>query len=171
MLKRKVFGVCLLVTILAVVLTAYCPVAAQAPDKLGLTLNLSPWNYSSGLTPGQANTFYLEVRNNGNTGLTNIRFGSSAPKDWQVQYTPSSLEALSAGSTDTVKVDIIPPANVSGRGDYNVTFIAEANEVRAVTTAFLRVEGGSPFWIWIGIGVAVIAIAIFAVIYVRFGRN
>jgi uncharacterized membrane protein len=170
-LKRKVFWIWLMIAILAAVLASSCPVLAQTPDKYGLMLNLSPWNYASGLTPGQINTLYLEVRNHGNTELSNIRFGSSAPKDWQIQFDPPSLAVLSVGSANTVNVNIIPPANVSSRGDYNITLIAEANEVRAVTTAFLRVEGGSPFWIWVSIGVAAIAIAIFAVIYIRYGRN
>jgi uncharacterized membrane protein len=168
---RKFYWLLLAAFTLTLILAPSSLVLGQTPDKFSLMLNLQPWNYSDGLTPGQVNTLYLEVRNNSNTVINNIRFGSSAPPNWKVNFTPASLDSLSSGSGTTVNVDVIPPADIGGRGNYNITLIADANETRAVTTAFLTVRSGSTYWIWIGIGVGVVAAAIFVFIYLKFGRG
>jgi uncharacterized membrane protein len=159
-------GLSLLVVILMPYLTAPVCLLAQA-DKIELNLRLLPGSYNE-LTAGDNNTLFLEVKNNGNTKITNISLDSNKPVGWKVDFEPAIIGQLSAGSSQTVDV-IIVPSDSSGRGEYTVTLIAEASETRAATSAFLRVENGSSFWLWLGGGVAILVVAVFVIVFRRFG--
>jgi uncharacterized membrane protein len=147
--------------------------SAQAqPGKFDLTLWVvpGPGDSMDRTRPGQENHMFLEVRNNGNTPLTGIRFSSTTPDNWTVVFNPPSLDTLNIGSTYAVDVTVIPPAN-TGSGNYTVSMIATANETRAVTSAYLRVEGGLSIWAWVGFGVIGLIIIIFILIYLRNSRK
>ena len=138
--------------------------------KVDLSLRILPEYYYKEVTPGEDNALYMEIRNNGDKEITNIRFDSDKPQGWVVDFHPDSISSLSAGSSQTINVNVIPSPDTS-RGDYNLTFLAEANETRAAASTMLRVESGSSFWLWVGIGLAAIVIAGFVIIYLRFGRQ
>jgi len=165
---RKILISVFLLLMLVVAIVPTAPVLAQ--DRVDLTLRLLPGDFNSRITPGQNNSMFLEVRNNGNTTINNIRFSYNAPEGWNVVYTPDRLSSLGPESTNTIDVNIIPVSN-AGRGDYTINLIAEADETRTVTTAFLRVEGATSFWLWVGIGIAVLVIAGFIVVFLRLGRQ
>jgi uncharacterized membrane protein len=138
--------------------------------KVDLSLRILPEYYYKEVISGEDNTLYMEIRNNGDKEITNIRFDSDKPQGWVVDFNPDSISYLSAGSSQTVDVNVIPSPDTS-RGEYNLTFLAEANETRAATSTMLRVESGSSFWLWVGIGLAALVIAGFVIIYLRFGRQ
>jgi len=138
--------------------------------KVDLSLRMLSEYYYKEVTPGEDNTLFMEIRNNGNKEITNIRFDSDKPQGWVVDFNPDSISYLSAGSSQTVDVNVIPSRD-TGRGEYNLTFLAEANETRAATSTMLRVETGPSFWLWVGIGLAALVIAGFVIIYRRFGRQ
>ncbi len=143
------------------------PAAAQ-PGKLDLTLYIAG-PYPDPVTPGQDNHLFVTIRNNSNSPITHILFRSDAPEGWTVTFDPPGLDSLTENSSNTIDVNIVPPKSVENR-DYNVTLIAEAAETRAVTSAYLRVEGGISYWLWIGIGIAVAVIIGFIIVFFRFGR-
>ncbi len=87
-----------------------------------------------------------------------------------VNFKPDSIDYLGAGSSQTIDVKVIPGRD-TGRGGYNLTFIAEANETRTANSTMLRIENGSSFWLWVGLGVAALVIVGFIVIFVHFGRD
>jgi uncharacterized membrane protein len=149
------------------------PVATQAqPGKFDLTLWVvpGPGDSTDMVKPGQEKHLFLEVRNNSNSPINGIRFSSTTPDDWKVAFSPQSLDSLSSGSTYAVDVTITPPPN-TGNGNYTVSLIATANETRAVTSAFLRVEGGLSVWAWVGFGVIGLIIIVFILVYLRYGRK
>ncbi len=113
---------------------------------------------------------FLQVRNNSNSLITGIRFSSNAPDNWKVVFNPASLDSLSSGSNYAVDVTVIPPGD-TGNGNYTVSMIATANETRAVTSAFLRVQNGFSIWVWVGFGVVGLIIILFIFIYLRYGRK
>jgi len=138
--------------------------------KIDLSLRMLSGYYYKEVTPGEDSTLYIEIRNNGDKEITNIRFDSDKPEGWVVDFNPGSISYLSAGSSQTVDVNVIPSLDTD-RGEYNLTFLAESNETRAVTSTTMRVENGYSFWLWIGIGLGVLVIAGFVLIYLRFGRQ
>ncbi|MBA7702844.1 hypothetical protein ES703_111619 [subsurface metagenome] len=147
------------------------PAALLAQEaKVDLSLRILPEYYYKEVTPEEDNTLFMEIRNNGDTEITNIRFDSDIPKGWIVDFKPASISSLSASSSQTVDVNIIPSRD-TGRGEYNLTFIAEANETRAVASTMMRIESGSSFWLWVGTGLVAIVIAGFVIIFIRFGKQ
>ncbi len=144
---------------------------ALAQDgKVELNLRLIPGHRYGELTPGEEETMFLEVRNMGERNLTDIRLNAEPPEGWFVDFSPQAIAILEAGSVQTVDVSITPAVN-AGRGDYDIVVIAEANETRAVTSVFVRVESSDRFWLWVGVGVAAAVVLLFVFIYFRFGKN
>lgn len=167
--SKKVLWFSLLIAVLIVLLVPPAVLFAQEA-KIDLSLRMLPEYYYKEVTPGEDNTLYMEIRNNGDKEITNIRFDSDKPEGWVVDFNPGSISYLSAGSSQTVDVNVIPSLD-TGRGEYNLTFLAEANETRAVTSTTMRIENGYSLWLWVGIGLAVLVIAGFVIIYLRFGRQ
>lgn len=158
----------LLFAVLMTILSPY-PLLAQE-EKVDLTLTMAPGSYYREVTRGKDNTLFLEIRNTGNTAITNISLYSDKPKDWVVEFKPGSIDYLGASSSQTVDI-IVNPAGNATRGEYTITLIAEAKETRRVITTSVRVETGTPFWLWVGSAVAVLVVAAFVIIFVRFGRE
>ena len=165
---KKIPWLSLLIAVLIMLLVPPAILFAQEA-KVDLSLRMLPEYRYKEVTPGEDNTLFMEVRNNGDKEITNIRFDSDKPQGWVVDFNPDSISYLSAGSSQTVDVNVIPSRD-TGRGEYNLTFLAEANETRTATSTMLRVENGSSFWLWVGLGVAAFVIAGFVVIYLRFGK-
>jgi uncharacterized membrane protein len=139
-------------------------------ERIDLTLNLIPGYYNKEVTPGEEHILYLEVRNNGNTPLTNIRFSADEPENWVVSFSPASISSLGAGSSQTIDISVTPAGNAE-EGEYRINLFADADETRKVITSFLRVETVNSMWLRIGLAVAALVIAGFVVVYMRFGRQ
>ncbi|MFC1993139.1 NEW3 domain-containing protein [Chloroflexota bacterium] len=166
---QKVLWLSMLIAVLIMFIVP--PVALFAQEaKVDLSLRMLPDYYYKEVTPGEDNTLFMEIRNNGDKEITDIRFDSYKPEGWVVVFKPDSISYISAGSSQTVDINVIPSRD-TGRGEYNLTFLAEANETRAATSTSMRIESGSFFWLWVGIGLAALAIAGFVIIYLRFGRQ
>ena len=166
---KKVLWLFLLIAVLLACLGSPVVLLAQEA-KVDLSLRLLPEYYYKEVIPGEDNTLFMEVRNNGDKDITNIRFDSDKPEGWIVDFKPGSIDYLGAGSSETIDVKVIPGRD-TGRGEYNLTFIAEANETRTATSTMLRVENGSSYWLWVGLGVAALAIVGFIVIFLRFSKE
>ena len=166
---KKVLWLFLMIAGLLACLVSPTMLLAQEA-KVDLSLRMLPEYYYKEVIPGEDNTLFMEVRNNGDKEITNIRFDSDKPEGWVVDFKPGSIDYLGAGSSQTIDVKVIPGRD-TGRGEYNLTIIAEANETRAATSTMLRVENGSSFWLWVGLGVGALVIAGFIVIFLRFGRQ
>ncbi|MBM4452490.1 MAG: hypothetical protein FJ024_08465 [Chloroflexi bacterium] len=161
-----------LLTLLAIGLIAIllpCSALAQA-EKVDLTLRLISDGYYSKITAGKDKTIFLEVGNTGKKDITNIRLYADLPEGWTVEFRPGLIDYLGPGSFQAIDVILRPAANAA-KGEYSVTLIAEANEIRRGTSIFVRVESASFLWVWVGAGVALLAILVFILIFMRFGRE
>ncbi|MFC1952490.1 NEW3 domain-containing protein [Chloroflexota bacterium] len=167
--SKKVLWLSLLIAVLIVLIVPPAVLLAQEA-KIDLSLRMLLGYYYKEVTPGEGNTLYMEIRNNGDKEITNIRFNSDKPQGWVVDFDPGSISYLSAGSSQTIDVNVIPSLD-TGRGEYNLTFFAEASETRAVTSTTIRIESGYSLWLWIGIGLTVLVIAGFVIIFLHFGRQ
>jgi len=167
-ISRKIYWLPLLVVGLTAILSP-CSILAQA-EKTDLTLRLVPDSYYNVITAGKEKTIYLEVGNNGNKALTNIQLSADLPKGWTIEFSPGLIDYLAPGSFQTVDI-LLRPTDNAAKGEYAVALIAEANEMRRVTSIYVRVESASLFWVWVGIGMAALVIAGFVFIFIRFGRQ
>jgi uncharacterized membrane protein len=166
---NKILWLSLALAVLVLLIVSSVTLLAQEA-RVSLSLRILPDYYYKELTSGEDNTLFMEIRNNGDNEITNIRFESDKPEGWVVDFKPDNISYLSAGSSQTIDVNVIPSRDAN-RGRYNLAFIAEASETRAVTSTTMRIESGSSFWLWVGIGLAAIVVAGFVIIYLRFGRQ
>ena len=167
--SRKLMWLCLLaVTLIGFVVSSGRLLAQE--DKVDLSLRLLADSYYREVIPGESTILFMEIRNNGTTVITDIKLRADKPEDWAVDFQPNSISYLSAGSSQTIDVNILPSQSAN-KGEYSITLLAEANETRSATSTILRVEGGPSFWLWIGIGVAALVIAGFVIVFLRFGRQ
>ena len=170
-MKNVKLIICLLMLMVTVLLYLGSPAVLVAQEgKQDLSLRLLYDYYYKEVTRGKDNALFMEIRNYGTNEVTNIRFISNKPTGWSVEFNPESLDRLGAGSSHTVDIKVIPPGHTE-KGEYNVTFIAEANETRTAASTMLRVEGGTSIWLWVGVGVGVLILAGFVVVFLRFGRQ
>jgi uncharacterized membrane protein len=167
-ISRKIYWLSLFVVGLMPILLP-CSILAQE-EKIDLALRVVSDSHYSRITAGEDKTIFLEIRNNGNKAVTNIRLYADLPEGWSVEFRPGLIDYLGPGSFQTVDAVIRPVSNAT-KGEYTVALIAEANEMRRVTSIFVRVESASLFWVWVGAGVAALIAAGFFIIFMRFGRQ
>ena len=164
----RIYWLSLFVVGLGAILSPW-PVLAQA-EKIDLTLRLVSDSYYNRVTAGEDKTLFLEIGNAGSKAVTDVRLYADLPEGWTAEFRPGLIDYLGPGSFQTVDI-VIRPAGNAAKGEYTVTLIAEANEMRRVTSIFVRVESASLFWVWVGAGVAALVAAGFIIIFMRFGRQ
>ena len=114
-------------------------------------------------------TVTLSVTNNGNVDLTNLNLTSSAPTDWEVTFSESTIDTLEAGATKEITATIKPAQDVI-TGDY-VTSISIKND-EASSSADLRVSvKTSTTWGIAAIALLVVLVAVLGMIFKKFGRR
>jgi len=166
-ISSKVFWLFLFaVTLIAILLPR--PILAQK-EEAGLTLWLRDEWYRSEARAGKDNHFFLEVKNTGNRPITNIRLSSEKPEGWTIEFSPAEINYLSAGSLQTVDVNI-KPVGKAPKAEYKVTLIAEATEIRRVQSIWVTVKPAS-FWIWILAILGALVVAGFVFLFVRLNRQ
>jgi len=160
-----------LLLIMVVLLAALLlPQTAFAQDRqIDLTLKLVSHRYRIDVTAGKDNNFFLEVNNIGNLAITGIKLSADEPEGWVVEFNPANIDRLAPGSLQTVDVNIRPPGNISG-GERVINFIADANEIRKAERIWVTAKLASS-WVWVGVIGVLIVVAIFALIFVRYGRQ
>ena len=166
-LKSKTLWTFLVTALLMAILLMTKPILAQLRTDLSLTL--LPSSYYREIKAGKDNIFYLEIRNTGDTTITNIKLSSDKPENWVIDFNPENMGSLSPDSLQIVDVNIKPPGSASN-SEQRINLIATANEIRRVESLFVTVETAS-VWLWIGIAVVVVVIAVFVFIFIRFDRE
>lgn len=158
----------LLAASLATILLPGAVLAQEGRTDLILSVVWAGKHYNE-VTAGKDNAIFLEVRNTGNRSITNIKLSADKPEGWAIEFRPAKIDYLGPGSLQTVDVNI-KPSGKTAKGEYRVTFVAEANEIRKVENFWVRVEAASS-WLWVGAIVAAMVVAAFVVIFVRSGRQ
>lgn len=155
--------------------------AVSANDTLNTDLTVSiTGTYSLEIsTPDQRLSFdayankqasvTLSITNTGNVDLSNVNLTSSAPTDWEVTFSESTIDTLEAGATKEVTA-YVTPAEDAITGDY-VTSITASNSESTASADFRVSVKTSTTW---GIAaVAIIVVLVFAlgVIFKKYGRR
>lgn len=159
-----------MLTVIALSCLVSPAVLVAQEGKQDLSLRLLYDYYYKEVTRGKDNALFMEIRNYGTNEVNNIRFISNKPTGWLVEFNPESLDRLVAGSSHTIDIKVVPPSHAD-KGEYNLTFIAEADETRTATSTMLRVDGGVSTWLWVGVGVGVLMLAGFIIVFLRFGKQ
>lgn len=111
----------------------------------------------------------LSVTNNGNVDLTNLNLTSTAPTDWDVRFSESTIEVLEAGATKEITAYVKPAQNVI-TGDY-VTTISIKND-EASSDADFRVSVKTPTaWGFVAAAIIVVLVIALGMIFKKFGRR
>ena len=120
--------------------------------------------------PGEDNYFSIEVGNLGTAPIENIKFSTTKPEGWTIEFTPEKIEALDAFDSQTMEVNIKPPTETIA-GDYNITLRASGKQATA-NEINIRVTVETPtIWGWVGVGIIVLVIAGLIVVFMRFSRR
>lgn len=129
---------------------------------------------SSGLLSFDANAnkktdVTLSIANNGNVDLQNINLTSSAPSDWTVEFSESSIDVLEAGATKEITA-YVTPSKEAMSGDYSLTITAKNSETSDATEFRVTVKTET---VWGVVGILLIAAAGLglACVFKKYGRR
>lgn len=117
----------------------------------------------------KASSVTLVVTNNGNVDLTDVTLSSSAPTDWDVTFSESTIDTLEAGSSVEVTA-YVTPCEDSITGDYETDISVSTSET-SDTVAFRVSVKTSSTWGFVAIGIVVLLVIALALIFRKFGRR
>lgn len=155
--------------------------AVSSNDKLSTELTVSiTGTYGVTLsTPNQVLSFdayankessvTLSITNNGNVDLTNLNLSSSAPTDWNVSFSESTIDTLEPGATKEVTAYVTPSEDAI-TGDYVTSFTVSSNETSGKADFRVSVKT-STTWGVAAIAIIVVLVAALAGIMKKYGRR
>jgi len=93
-------------------------------------LRTSAKSYRHEINRGETLVFDMTVANAGTGGaLTNVGINMSAPEGWRVTVDPASVASLEPGERATVKVTVVPPADIVA-GEYKIVAAVKSDQAR-----------------------------------------
>lgn len=126
--------------------------------------------YNTKATAGEDNYFSIELGNLGTADVTNIKFSSTSPEGWSIKFTPDKIESLAAVDSQTVELNIKPPAETIA-GDYSISIRASGEQI-ASQEMNVRVTVETPtVWGWVGVAIIVLVVGGLVVVFMRFSRR
>jgi uncharacterized membrane protein len=134
-------------------------------------MNLAPAEelYNTTATAGRDNFFTVEVLNNGSAAVDDVVFSSSKPTNWTVEFSPDKIDSLAAQDSQTVEVNIKPPAKTIA-GDYKISITAKGKQISDDMDVRVSVETPT-IWGWVGVAIIVVVIAGLVYVFMRFSRR
>lgn len=111
----------------------------------------------------------LSITNNGNVDLNNLNLTSSAPTDWEVSFSESTIDTLEAGATKEVTAYVKPAQDVI-TGDY-VTDISIKNDSASSMAEFRVSVKTSTTWGIVAAAIIVVLVGALGMIFKKFGRR
>ncbi|MCC8100947.1 MAG: NEW3 domain-containing protein [Clostridiales bacterium] len=158
------------------------PVTASSANetlKMELTINITgtydiSLSTSSGLLSFDAyenkeSSVTLVITNNGNVDLTDVTLSSSAPTDWEVTFSESTIDTLEAGASVEVTA-YVTPCEDSITGDYETDITVSTSET-SDTVAFRVSVKTSSTWGFVALGIIILLVILLALIFKKFGRR
>ncbi|MFC1982371.1 NEW3 domain-containing protein [Chloroflexota bacterium] len=126
--------------------------------------------YNTTATAGKDNFFSVKVANLGTAPIENVKFSTTKPEGWTIEFTPDKIDTLEAIDEQTIDVNIKPPTRTVA-GDYEIGIRASGKQSTAEEVK-IRVTVESPtIWGWVGVGIILIVVIGLGVIFMRFSRR
>ncbi len=141
----------------------------EVTGTYALTLSTPDGRLSFDAYENKESSVTLSVTNTGNVDLTNLNLTSSAPTDWEVTFSESTIDTLEAGATKEVTAYVTPCENAV-TGDY-VTTVSISNSETSASADFRVSVKTSTTWGIAAIGVIVVLVVILGVIFKKYGRR
>ena len=148
-----------LTTDLSVVITGSYSLDLSTPSGL----------LSADANAGKATTLTLTLTNNSNTDLQNINLTSSAPDDWSVEFSESSIDLLEAGATREVTATVTASDDALS-GDYVVS-ITSSNSNASDTAEFRISVKTSTLWGVVGVVLILVVVGGLLWVFKKYGRR
>ncbi len=119
---------------------------------------------------GEDNIFSIKVQNLGTAAIDNIKFSSTKPEGWAIEFKPDKIDVMEAITEQTIDVNIKPPPKTVA-GDYMISLQASGKQVSAGKVD-IRVTVETPtIWGWVGVAIILIVVIGLIVIFMRFSRR
>lgn len=118
---------------------------------------------------GKEKTITVAVSNTGTAEVSDISLSSYKPSEWQVVFTPDTIESLPPGETREVQA-VIQPSSHAITGDYSITVRANAKESSASEQFRITVKT-STLWGIVAILIIAAAVVVLAFAVRKFGRR
>lgn len=146
------------------------PLAINITGTFDMTLSTSDQRLNAEVTSGGTTSITLVVTNSGTADLTGVKFTSTPPRDWNVTFTPDSVD-VPAGQTANVTASIQASSQALS-GDYVISMTGRTADNATSDSVTIRTTvDTSPIGYLIGIAVLVIVgIGLFFV-FQRYGRR
>ena len=77
---------------------------------------------------GEKTSVEIDVRNPGNTAITNVQLQIDSPEEWGVEYSPLKITEIAPGGRETITMSLTSPSTTP-RGDYSVSINAQSDQV------------------------------------------
>jgi uncharacterized membrane protein len=118
---------------------------------------------------GKQSSVTLTVTNTGNVDLDNLNLTSSAPTDWDVTFSESTIDTLEAGASKEITAYVTPSEDAI-TGDY-VTAISISNSESSSSAEFRVSVKTSTTWGFAAAGIIVVLVLGLAAIFKKYGRR
>ena len=118
---------------------------------------------------GKDTTLTLTLTNNSNTDLQNINLTSSAPENWNVEFSESTIDLLEAGATKEITATVTASEDALS-GDYVVSLTASNSEISDTADFRISVKTST---LWGVVGVVLIVVVVGGLVWVfrKYGRR
>lgn len=149
---------------------ASVPITLDVQGQAKISLSGKDGLLSSSAVAGKEKVLDLELKNSGSATAKHVELSSFTPSNWTVTYSPSVVEEIAAGATETVKATV-KPSSEALTGDYSLTLNAKSTNAGNVSAQYRITVHTSSLWGIVSI-VIIAAAAVLLVFAVRkFGRR
>jgi uncharacterized membrane protein len=142
---------------------------AVVTAKYEMSLTTPDERLNTTATAGKDNYFSVVVANGGSVAIDNITFSSDKPSGWTIDFTSDKIDSLNAGSSQTIDVNIKPPAKTIA-GDYEITLKADGKQTKGDIKIRVTVETPT-VWGWVGVIIILLVIVGVGFVFMRFSRR
>ncbi|HEX6947574.1 MAG TPA: NEW3 domain-containing protein [Acidimicrobiia bacterium] len=149
--------------------TAEAELTVEITGTYELTLLTPDESLNVTVQAGRPTEMPLILVNDGSAPLTEVSLSATPPRDWEVTFSPETVETIEPGATQQVIATITPAGNAI-TGDYRITFRARVPQGEDEIEVRATVET-SAFWGFVGVAIIVIALAALGMVFRRFGRR
>ncbi len=111
----------------------------------------------------------VTIQNDGTAPLTGVTFDKTAPSNWNVTFSPSTVDQIPAGGKQDVTAEIKPSGDAIA-GDYVLTISAKAKEASGQADFRVTIDT-SPIWGVLGLVLIVAIVGGLGWVFRTYGRR
>lgn len=145
------------------------PLTVQITGDVAIEISTSDQRLNATVSAGEPSVIPLVVINTGTAPLSDVQLTSTAPRDWEVTFSPEAIPTLAAGEVAAVEATVTPAADALA-GDYRVTFRTTVDQASDSVEVRTTVDP-STVWGLVGVGVIALTFVGLAGVFRKFGRR